>query len=77
MFFEIIKIIFVVIFEFSKFVIGLIIDLIPTISLFKDIANAFSLPYILCGIFGIPVITLTIIKLIKRVNYGKWKFAKR
>lgn len=71
MFFEIIKIIFMSGFEFLKYLIGLVVDLIPTISLFKDIANAFSLPYILCAMFGIPVITLTIIKFIKRVNYGK------
>ena len=65
MFFEIIKTIFMSGFEFLKYLIGLVVDLISTISIFKDIANAFSLPYILCGALGIPFITITIIKFVK------------
>ena len=62
MLYQIIKIIGISFFGTLKAFFVSFIELLPTISLFKDIANAFSYPAIICGLIGIPISFAFIVK---------------
>lgn len=66
-FLEIFNTLFNSMYHFSKSIFIGFLDCLPEIYYFINISKVFSFPYILCGILGLPLITVTIIKTFKLI----------
>jgi len=73
MFFDIIKVFLIGFTAPFKWLYSAIVELLPTIKFFNDIAGAFSLKSVICYWLGIPTIILTIIVFIIKKCLGKQK----
>ena len=72
MIFQIIKIISISFLATIKAIIASLIGMLPTISLLSNISKAFSYPAIICGLLGIPISFVFIVKfLIKKFSVKK------
>ena len=71
MFFEIIKVFFIGFTAPFKWLYSTIVELLPTIKIFNNIAGAFSWKSILAHYLGIPLSILSIVLFIIRISLPK------